>query len=75
MMTQEKVIQTIRHLVDGNLRYADAMDKINIERGQELGVDGFTIQSAEEVLADIILDLQSLEHELCLNGSMEGASL
>ena len=27
MMTQEKVIQTIRHLVDGNLRYADAMDK------------------------------------------------
>ena len=75
MMTQEKVIQTIRHLVDGNLRYADAMDKINIERGQELGVDGFTIQSAEEVLADIICELQDFEHELCLNGSMEGASL
>jgi len=74
-MNQDKIIQTIRQLVDGNLRYADAMDKINIERGQELGVDGFTIQSAEEVLADIILDLQSLEHELCLNGSMEGASL
>jgi len=75
MMTQEKVIQTIRHLVDGNLRYADVMDKANVERGQALGVDGFTVQSAEEVLADIIVDLQSLEYELCLNGSMEGASL
>ena len=74
-MNQDKIVQTIRHLVDGNLRYADAMDKINVERGQELGVDGFTIQSAEEVLADIILELQSLEHELCLNGSMEGAAL
>ena len=74
-MKQEKILQTIRQLVDGNLRYADAMDKINVERGQELGVDGFTVQSAEEVLADIIVDLQSLEYEPCLNGSMEGASL
>ncbi|MDB4348446.1 hypothetical protein OAA62_00875 [bacterium] len=74
-MKQEKILQTIRQLVDGNLRYADAMDKINVERGQKLGVDGFTVQSAEEVLADIIVDLQSLEYELCLNGSMEGASL
>ena len=74
-MNQDKIVQTIRHLVDGNLRYADAMDKADVERGEELGVDGFTVQSAEEVLADIILDLQSLEYELCLNGSMEGASL
>jgi len=43
-MNQDKIIQTIRQLVDGNLRYADAMDKINLERGQELGVDGFPIQ-------------------------------
>ena len=74
-MNQDQIVQTIRHLVDGNLRYADAMDKANVKRGQALGVDGFTVQSAEEVLADIILDLQSLEYELCLNGSMEGASL
>ena len=75
MMTQAKIIQTIRQLCEGNLRYADAMDRINVERGKELGVDGFTVQSAEEALSDLILDLQSLEHELCLNGSMEGASL
>ena len=72
---QDKIREQIAQIVSGNLRYADPRDKINIERGQELGVDGFTIQSADEVLADIILDLQSLEHELCLNGSMEGASL
>ena len=75
MMTNEQIIQTIRQLCEGNLRYADAMDRINVERGKELGVDGFTVQSAEEALSDLILDLQSLEYELCLNGSMEGASL
>lgn len=75
MMTNEQIIQTIRQLCEGNIRYADAMDRINVERGKELGVDGFTVQSAEEALSDLILDLQSLEYELCLNGSMEGASL
>jgi len=75
MMTNEQIIQTIRQLCEGNMRYADAMDRINVERGKELGVDGFTVQSAEEALSDLILDLQSLEYELCLNGSMEGASL
>lgn len=74
-MTNEQIIQTIRQLCEGNIRYADAMDRINVERGKELGVDGFTVQSAEEALSDLILDLQSLEYELCLNGSMEGASL
>ena len=74
-MTQNEVVQTILNLVHGNVRYADPYDRINLERGKELGVKGFTIQSAEEVLADIICELQDLEHELCLNGSMEGASL
>lgn len=74
-MTQEKILQTIRQICEGNMRYADAMDRINVERGRELGVDGFTIQSAEEALADLICDLQDFEHELCINGSMEGASL
>ena len=74
-MTNQQIIATIRQLCEGNIRYADAMDKVNVERGKELGVDGFTIQSAEESLADLIVDLQSLEYELCLNGSMEGASL
>jgi hypothetical protein len=74
-MTNEQIIKTIRQLCEGNMRYADAMDKVNVERGKELGVDGFTIQSAEEALADLIVDLQSLEYELCLNGSMKGASL
>jgi len=74
-MTQEKILQTIRQICEGNMRYADAMDRINVERGRELGVDGFTVQSAEEALADLICDLQDFEHELCINGSMEGASL
>jgi len=74
-MTQEKILQTIRQICEGNMRYADAMDRVNLERGKELGVDGFTIQSAEEALADLICDLQDFEHELCINGSMEGASL
>lgn len=75
MMTQGKILQTIRQLCEGNIRYADAMDRANLEKGEKLGVDGFTVQSAEEALSDLILDLQSLEYELCLNGSMEGASL
>ena len=74
-MTQNEIVKTILDLVHGNVRYADPYDRINLERGNELGVKGFTVQSAEEVLADIICDLQDLEHELCLNGSMEGASL
>jgi len=74
-MTQEKILQTIRQICEGNMRYADAMDRVNLERGKELGIDGFTIQSAEEALADLICDLQDFEHELCINGSMEGASL
>ena len=74
-MTQDKILQTIRQIGEGNMRYADAMDRVNLERGKELGVDGFTIQSAEEALADLICDLQDFEHELCINGSMEGASL
>ena len=74
-MTQNEIVKTILDLVHGNVRYADPYDRINLERGKELGVKGFTVQSAEEVLADIICDLQDLEHEICLNGSMEGASL
>ena len=74
-MTQEKILQTIRQICEGNMRYADAMDRINVERGRELGVVGFTVQSPQEALADLICDLQDFEHELCLNDSMEGASL
>ena len=74
-MTQNEIVKTILDLVHGNVRYADPYDRINLERSKELGVKGFTVQSAEEALADIICDLQDLEHEICLNGSMEGASL
>lgn len=75
MMTNEQIIKTILDLAHGNVRYADKYDRINIERGKELGVKDFTIQSASGALADLICDLQDFEHELCLNGSMEGASL
>ena len=75
MMTNEQIIKTIRQLCEGSMRYADAMDRINVERGRELGVDGFTVQSPQEALADLICDLQDFEHELWLSDSMEGASL
>jgi len=57
------------------MRYADPFDRMNLEKGSKLGVEGFTTQSVEEALADLICDLQDFEHELLLNGSMEGASL
>ena len=74
-MTQNEIIKTVLDIAHGNMRYADPFDRINLEKGAQLGVRGFTTQSAEEALADLICDLQDLEHELCLNGSMEGASL
>ena len=48
---------------------------MNLEKGEQVGVKGFTTQSAEEVLADIIIDLQSLEREAMIEGSMQSAQL
>ena len=74
-MNQAQIRQEIAEIVHGNLRYADPFDKMNLERGEQVGVKGFTIQSAEEALADIIMDLQSLEQEAMIEGSMQSAQL
>ena len=74
-MNQEKLRQEIAEIVHGNLRYADPFDRINLEKGQALGVKGFTTQSVDEVLADIIMDLQKLEEEVMIEGSMQSAQL
>ena len=73
-MNQAQIRQEIAEIVAGNLRYADPFDRMNLERGKQVGVKGFTIQSAEEAL-DIIMDLQSLEQEAMIEGSMQSAQL
>lgn len=74
-MNQAQIRQEIANIVHGNLRYADPFDRTNLEKGKQVGVKGFTTQSAEEVLADIIMDLQDLEHEIMIEGSMQSAQL
>ena len=74
-MNQSQITQVLADIVHGNLRYADPFDRMNLEKGEQVGVKGFTTQSAEEVLADIIMDLQSLEHEVMIEGSMQSAQL
>lgn len=74
-MNQAQIRKEIADIVHGNLRYADPFDRMNLEKGEQVGVKGFTTQSAEEVLADIIMDLQDLEHEIMIEGSMQSAQL
>jgi hypothetical protein len=74
-MKQSQIRQEIADIVHGNLRYADPFDRMNLEKGKQVGIKGFTTQSAEEVLADIIIDLQSLEREAMMEGSMQSAQL
>lgn len=74
-MNQAQIRKEIADIVHGNLRYADPFDRMNLEKGEAVGVKGFTTQSAEEVLADIIMDLQSLEQEIMIEGSMQSAQL
>ena len=74
-MNQAQIRKEIADIVHGNLRYADPFDRMNLDKGEQVGVKGFTTQSAEEVLADIIMDLQSLEHEVMIEGSMQSAQL
>jgi hypothetical protein len=74
-MTQNEIRAEILNLVHGNLRYADPFDRINLEKGKKVGVKGFTTQSAEEVLKDIIIDLTALQDELRIESSFQSAQL
>ena len=53
----------------GNLRYADPQDEIckeapKVQQRKSCSQEGYTIQSANEVLDDIIQDLKSLQNEI-----------
>ena len=74
-MTQAKIRQDILDIVHGNIRYADPFDRMNLEKGKKVGVKGFTTQSAEEVLEDIICDLTSLQDELRIESSFPSANI
>ena len=74
-MTQAKIREQILDIVHGNIRYADPFDRMNLEKGEKVGVKGFTTQSAEEVLEDIILDLTSLQDEIRIESSFQSANI
>jgi hypothetical protein len=74
-MKQEKLRKLILDITKGNLRYADPQDDICKEataryNKDKVGQEGYTIQSAEEVLDDIIVDLKSLQRELQIKQSI-----
>ena len=74
-MTQSEIRAMILNLVEGNLRWCDPADPINLKKAEDLGIDYFTTQSAEEVLDDIITDLTSLQDELRIESSFQSAQL
>ena len=74
-MTQSEIRAMISNLVEGNLRWCDPKDPINVKKAEDLGIDYFTTQSAEEVLEDIILDLTSLQDEIRIESSFQSAQL
>ncbi len=74
-MKQEKIRETIKQLVSGNLRWCDPDDEINYSLRKWKVPEGFTHQSAEEVLDDIIVDLKSLQDELNITASFNSAQL
>jgi len=80
-MTQVEIRNSIKDIVLGNLRYADPKDSINTskfhgwEAKEFAGKEGYCIQSAEEVLDDIIHDLKSLQNELKIESSFQSANI
>lgn len=75
-MTQENLRIKMKDLCQGNLRYCDPLDSINIERGNQCGTAGrFTIQSSEEVLDDLISDLTALRTENRIESSFQSANI
>ena len=74
-MTQSEIRAMIMNIVHGNIRYANPADPMNVKKAEDLGIDYFTAQSAEEVLDDIITDLTSLQDELRIESSFQSAQL
>ena len=79
-MKEAKLRKLILDITKGNLRYADPQDDICKEataryNKDKVGQEGFTIQSAEEVLEDIIVDLKSLQNRINITASFNSAQL
>lgn len=77
-MKQEKIVETIKQLVNGNLAWCDPDSKVCQQQHERHPVSfpkGSTFESAEEVLNDIIHDLTALEDELNINASLTSAQL
>ncbi len=77
-MKQSEIRQTIVQLVHGNLRYCTPNDPVCMDRVKNAfhkGKEGYTIQSAEEVLGDIITDLTLLRDEIGITSSFNSAQL
>ena len=74
-MTQSEIRIMILNIVNGNIRYANPVDPTNVKKAEDLGIDYFTTQSAEEVLDDIIVDLTALQDELRIESSFQSAQL
>ncbi len=79
-MTELEIRNSIKDIVLGNLRYADPQDEICKEataryNKDKVGQEGYTIQSANEVLDDIIQDLKSLQDELNIEASFQSANI
>ncbi len=79
-MTESEIRSNIKDIVLGNLRYADPQDEICKEataryNKEKVGQEGYTIQSANEVLDDIINDLKSLQDELNIEASFQSANI
>ena len=79
-MKEAKLRKEILDITTGNLRYCDPQDDICKEataryNKDKVGQEGFTIQSAEEVLEDIIVDLKSLQNQISITASFNSAQL
>ena len=79
-MTQSEIRKDILNIVHGNIRYADPQDELCKEataryNKEKVSQEGYTIQSAEEVLEDIICYLTSLQDELRIESSFQSAQL
>ena len=79
-MKEAKLRKEILDITKGNLRYCDPQDDICKEataryNKDKVGQEGFTIQSAEEVLDDIIIDLKSLQNQVSITASFNSAQL
>lgn len=74
-MTQSEIRIMILNIVNGNIRWCNPADPINLKKAEQLGVDYITTQTAEEVLEDIILDLTTLQDEIRIESSFQSANI